>query len=289
MQSVMSNVELVAKIVGWLDDIPSIVRSSGVSRSFRKATMQAAHTHLVISASDKSDRLDPRSPRQPTLSEVVKWMQRKDKLLSELRSVHIPAREEFKQCDHLSFGMILQMLYDSRPTQLKTAADLLFSSFYNMPSVRDVTICCGKWRASEAYLHFSSISDSFPKLERLVLSHDVALCIDDTSSSMKQLQYLQFGRFAIYLPEEEGDVNDFNSQLPALQEVQYCIHTNVDDDEVEDVNKLLQVRTLRRAGFSVHPLVTKQIVFQVSPDLEVSVKRYGGAPQIGFHSPLKWH
>lgn len=260
----MSNVELVAKIVGWLD-IPSIVRSSGVSRSFRKATMQAAHTSLVISAFDKSNRVDPRPPRPPTLTNVVEWMQRKDKLLSELKYVHVRAREELQPDDLISFGMILQMLYDSRPTQSKIAADLLFSPSLSMPSVRSVTIFAGKMRCPD--LDFSTIANSFPQLERLVLSHDVLLYIDDASSSMKQLKYLRFSNFADISAAEEDDMDGFNSHLPALQEVHYCIHKDADEDTIHSVNQLLQVRTLRRAGFSVHPLVTKQSVFQVSPHL----------------------
>ena len=288
MQSVMSNVELVARIVGWLDDIPSIVRSSAVSRSFRKATTQAAHTSLVISAFEKRNSLDPRPPRPPTLSHIVEWLQRKGKLLSELSSVHIRARESFNPSDIFKFGMIFQMLFESRPSQLKIASDLLFSQDYNMPdSIRNVTIFAGKWIVAQAHLDFSHISDCFPQLERLVLSHDVYLYIDDTSSPMKQMTYLQFSN----IDAEEVAMDSLNCLFPALQEVKYCIHTDVDDDAIESVNQLLQVCTLRKADFSVHPLVTKPIVFQVAPDLEVSVN---GASKIDFHrigshSPIRWY
>ena len=290
MQSVTSDVALVAKIVGWLDDIPSIVRSSGVIRSFREATKQAAHTSLVISAYDKGAWVEPNLVQPPSLSNVVEWMRSKHKLLSELSSVHIPARMELEPCDLVSFGIIFQkMLCDSRPTEVKIAADLLCSDCHTWPgSVRNMT----GFNQLQEDRELRSISAKYQfvshKLERLVVSYNVSLCIENvksTWSSMKQLNFLQFSRFEV----EHPAVDNLNRHLPALQEVKYDVFTDVDGRTLMGINKLLQVCRLRRAYFSVFSLVRKQIAFQVSPNLEVKVKRYYGAAQIGFCSPIKWH
>ena len=284
MQSVVSNVQLVARIIGGLDDLPTIACSSCVSRSFREAGREAKCTRLVIVACD--DVFDARRPRPPSLVDIVEWMRRNNKLLAELTSVDIRthgAETPFLQPEFLvNLGIIFQLLYDARPIHVKITSDLLYSKCNTMPdSVKDLTVVARD--DTEEQVNLSTFSDLFPQLERLVMSH-TTFFIDDKNASLKHLRYLQIDSLA----NDEGEVD---CQFPALEELTYIIHTHLDDATITCINELLQHSTLRKAHFIVHSSVTRLIIFEMSPDprLELTVDRHVGASRVGFRSPTKWH
>ena len=282
MQSVWSDVE---KILGWLDDIPSVARSAGVSRSFWEASRQAKHTHLKIKA--RNDVVDGR--RAPSLVDIVQWMRRKHKQLAELSSVdirtqHGPTRlvpENYL----VTVGMMLQLLYDARPIHMKITPDLLYSRCNIMPdSVKDLTVVARK--DTEEQVDLSTTSHLFPQLERLVISHAVFF-IEEGHAPQEQLRYLQMDSL---VAESAVDIDFY---FPALEELTYIIYTDSDDHglTISCINELLRHSTLRKAHFTVHSSVTKPLVFEVPPDshLKLTVDRHAGAPKVGFRSPTKWH